>query len=99
MIELASIAQDPTVTAALDELREAILRRYPNAAFETFHRDDPDGIRLRVTVDTDDTDEVLDIVIDRLYELQVEQLLPIYVIPVQPPSRTAAQLRTSAMPT
>jgi hypothetical protein len=75
---------EPRTERALEELRSQIRERYPTAAFEVFRRDDPDGIRLRVTVDVEDTDAVLDTVIDSLYDIQVEQQLPIYVVPVQP---------------
>ncbi len=78
---------DSQIEQALAELRALIEQRYPDVTFEVFHRDDPDGIRLRATVDTDDTDLVLDAIIDRLYEMQVEQGLPIYVVPVQPTTR------------
>jgi len=75
---------DPQVAAAVDELESLIRRRYPEATFEVFCRDDPAGIRLRATVAHVDSDDVLDTVIDRLYQLQVEDGLPIYVIPVRP---------------
>lgn len=61
-------AADPRVTAALAELQTVIQQHYPNVTFDVFERDDPDGIRLRATVDVEDTDAVLDVVIDRLYE-------------------------------
>lgn len=75
---------DPRIDEALVELRQLIQESYPAATFDVIYRDDPDGVRLRVTVDVDDTDEVLDVVIDQLYEYQVEQGLPVYVLPVQP---------------
>lgn len=82
---------DPRTEQALEELRSQIRERYPAAAFEVFRRDDPSGVRLRVTVDVEDTDAVLDAVIDSLYDIQVERQLPIYVIPVQPFASTPSR--------
>jgi len=70
---------DPQVAAAVDELESLIRRRYPEATFEVFCRDDPAGIRLRATVAHVDSDDVLDTVIDRLYQLQVDDGLPAVV--------------------
>jgi len=89
---------------ALAALRQLILERYPEAIFEELYRDDPAGVRLRVIVDVDDSNAVLDVVIDKLYELQVERNVPIYVIPVQSPERTSEQIRlrparTMSLPT
>ena len=61
-----------------------------------FERDDPEGVRLRATVDIADTDEVMDVVLDALYDIQVEQGLPVYVVTEQPPARVAEQLRSRA---
>ncbi len=83
---------DPRINAALVELQEIIQARYPAATFVTFRGEDPDGMYLRVTVDIDDTDEVIDLVIDRLVELGDDEI-PVYVIPVQPWERVAQQLR------
>lgn len=84
---------DGRIARALEELQELILQRFLDATFEVFERDDPDGTRLRVIVDVEDGFDVLDVVMPRLYELQVEEGLPIYVIPVQPLERVAEQLR------
>jgi hypothetical protein len=42
--------------------------------------DDPEGIYLDAGVDVDDTDDVMDVIVDRLLELQVEEQLPVYVV-------------------
>lgn len=64
------------------ELEGLIRHRYPEAAFAVSRGDDPEGIYLTATVDIEDTDLVLDTVVDRLLQLQVEEQLPIYVVPV-----------------
>ncbi len=87
-----ALATDPQIHAALTELKDVIVAHYPTATFDTFYRDDPEGLRLRATVDIDDLDTVMDIVIDKLYEVQVERGLPVYVVMVQPHARLAEQV-------
>jgi hypothetical protein len=89
-----TLTGDPEIQRAVEELRMLIAGRYPEARFDVFERDDPEGVRLRATVDLEDTDEVMDVVMDALYEIQVEQGLPVYVVTEQPLHRMAAQLRT-----
>ena len=84
---------DPRIRRAIEELKDLIQRRYPRATFEVAREDDPDGIYLRATVEVGDIDEVVDVVIDRLLELQVEERLPVYVMPVRPLERVLEQLR------
>jgi hypothetical protein len=84
---------DSWVQQALSELRGLIAAHYPTATFDVFHRDDPEGVRLRATVDVEDTDEVMDLVMERLYQVQVEQELPVYVVTAQPLERVGKQLR------
>ena len=85
--------EDPRIQSALAELQMLIQERYPEATFDIFHGEDPDGVRLQATVDVEDTDEVMDVVIDKLYEFQVEQGLPVYVLPVPPLERVAEELK------
>jgi len=51
------------------------------------------GIYLVTTVDIADTDEVMDVIGDRLVELQVDEGLPIYVTLLRPIQRVLAELR------
>ncbi|MCX6020192.1 MAG: hypothetical protein NTZ05_00380 [Chloroflexi bacterium] len=80
----------PRIRAALDELQATIARNYPAATFQVTEGDDPTGIYLRVTVDVEDTDDVVDVYIDRLVDLQVEEHLPVYVLTLQSPERDLA---------
>ncbi|MGI8551920.1 MAG: hypothetical protein ACR2PL_14210 [Dehalococcoidia bacterium] len=77
---------------ALVDLQDMIRARYPSAAFEAVCGEDPVGFYLRTTVDLDDVDDVMDVVLDRLYLLQVEEGLPVYVLPVPPYQRVAEEL-------
>lgn len=94
MTQECSAILDPRTQAALDELRGMIRRRYPEARFAVSRgHDEPENVHLLTTVDLDDADEVLDLVLDRLLELQVEERLPIHVIPLRSPERVLAALR------
>src|SRR6476620_8300664 len=85
-------AVDLRLQAAVDELKAMILQRYPDATFTVSPaEDDPRITHLLTTVDVDDTEEVVDLVIDRMLELQVDEGLPIYVVPVRPLSRVIAR--------
>lgn len=88
---------DPRIQSALEELKGMIQQRYPEAAFEVYRGEDPEGIYLDVTVDVEDTDEVMDLVVDRLLELQVEERLPVYVVAGRPLERVLEELRSRPM--
>ncbi len=83
---------------AIDKLRTAVHRQYPNATFRVARaQDDPDSVHLVATVDIDDPDEVVDLVIDRVLDYQLEQGLPVHVIPVRPLTRVLEE-QTSQKP-
>jgi len=80
---------DPPRQEAIVDLRDRISARYPTAEFALRHGiDDSDETYLRVTVDIDDPDEVLELVIDRLLELQLERGMHVYVLPIHSPEQT-----------
>jgi hypothetical protein len=87
----------PRMQQALAELQGIIAQHYPTATFAV-HRgeDDPEAVHLTTTVDLDDPDEVLDVVIARVLELQGAEQLPVYLIPVRTPERVAALRRALA---
>jgi hypothetical protein len=66
------------------------------AALAEFEGEDPPGVRLQAIVDIDDTDEVMDLVMDALYDIQVERGLPVYVVTEQPLERVMKELRKQA---
>jgi hypothetical protein len=78
---------------AVNELKGRIAERFPQASFVVEEGFDPKGIYLVTTVDIADTDEVMEVIGDRLVELQVEEGLPIYVTPLRPIARVIAELR------
>jgi hypothetical protein len=86
--------EEPRVARAIDELAGIIRARYPEAIFRVEHgADDPRAIHLVATIDVEDRDEVVDLVIDRMLNLQVDEGLPIYVVPVRPVERVAQTAR------
>ena len=73
--------EDPRTRGAVEQLQALISHRYPEAMFETYWGEDPEGIYLDAIVDVEDTDEVMDLIIDRLLEIQIDEGIPVYVIP------------------
>ncbi|OGY28419.1 MAG: hypothetical protein A2802_01940 [Candidatus Woykebacteria bacterium RIFCSPHIGHO2_01_FULL_43_29] len=98
---MTTAVTDTHVQRAISELQAVITERYPTATFDvTAGEDEPTAIHLRTTVDLDDPDEVLDLVIDRVLAFQVEQGIPVHVIPLRTPKRLAQLLKqTSAQQT
>jgi len=87
-------ALDPRRQQVVAELEHTILARYPAATFTLRAGiDEPDATYLTTIVDIEDPDEVLTLVLDRLLELQIEEQLPVYVLPVHPPARVAATMQ------
>jgi hypothetical protein len=86
-------SDDPRINTAVGELRALIAAQYPSATFDVFERDDPTGVRLRAIVDVDDTDDVMDLVIDQLTEIQTERALPVYLLIEQTLERVAERLK------
>jgi hypothetical protein len=82
----------PRMEEAIAEMKERISRRFPTTTYEMYQGEDPVGIYLVAIVDTDDREEVMDLFLDRLVDLQVDEGLPLFVIPERTPERNAAVL-------
>jgi hypothetical protein len=80
------------LAAAIEEIEGMILSRYPGASFAVAEGEDPDGTYLTATVDVEDTDEVFDVVVERLLQMQVEEGIPLHVLTVRPIERVLAEL-------
>jgi hypothetical protein len=90
-----ALSLDPRMQAALEELEATIRRHYPDARFRVSRgEDDPAIVQLITIVDIEDTDPVLDVVIERVLELQAEEL-PIFVVTERPPERTMAMVNAA----
>lgn len=78
------------IAAALSELQACIAQHFPTASFRVRRGvDDPGQTYLITTVDIEDPDEVMDSILDRLLELQLDEGLPINVVPIHTPERVA----------
>lgn len=79
---------------AVSEFIDMIRSRYPSATFSVRPGvDDPEATYLVTTVDLDDPDEVMDLVIERMIELQVDEGIPVHVVPIHTPQRVAEIMR------
>ena len=93
-----SVSLTPVMERAINELKASISERFPQASFVVEEGFDPKGIYLVTTVDIADTDEVIDVIGDRLVELQVNEGLALYVAPLRPIERVVAALREVSTP-
>jgi hypothetical protein len=82
----------PRLEEAIAELRELIVRHYPEVTFTVSEGEDPDGIYLTATVDVEDMGEVVDVFLNRMVDLQIDEELPIFVVAVRPLARNVAIL-------
>ena len=84
---------------AFSELKALIQQHYPSANFEVRPgHDDPESIHLITIVDLEDTDPVFELVLERMMEFQIEEELPIYVIPVRPLERVRMMHEATVSP-
>lgn len=84
--------EDVRVHQALAELQTTILSHHPTATFMIGAcGESPDSTCLTVRVDLDDPDVVLDLVIERVLEFQMEDGLPLHVVPIRTPTRISAK--------
>ena len=89
------VADEQRLLTAAHELRDMIVGRYPDATFEIEYGSDPPGLYLIPTVDVEDTDEVVELVMERELAMQVDEELPVYVFPVRPLARVLAEATRS----
>lgn len=87
------VSLPPRMQEAVDELQGIIRQHYPTAIFAIAHgADEPENVHLVTTVDIEDTGDVINLVMDRLLELQLEEELPLHVIPIRPLERVLTTL-------
>ena len=71
--------------AALAELRKLIREAYPDAHFAVRRGvDEPESFESVATIDIENRDDLLDLIIDRVMAFQIEDGIPIHVIPLRP---------------
>lgn len=67
----------------IEEYKQLILARFPDAEFEVTEGDDPPGIHVWATVDAADLFEVSEYVAPYVVDVQVDEGLPIYLFPTR----------------
>jgi hypothetical protein len=86
------------LNAARGEIEAIITKAYPRAQFSPLWLDDPEGVHLRVVVPVDDAEEVFNLAADRLLHFQIEEGLPLYLVPLRPVGQVLKQLEDTASP-
>ena len=82
---------NPKILGAIEELEGIVRDRYPDTTFEVARAaDEPESILIWATVDVDDPDEVADPVLDRMLELQIDDGIPVHLVPIRTPERVLA---------
>lgn len=75
---------EPRMQDAIAELKELVRTRYPDATFEVFPSSNVNGVSMRIVVDVDELGDVDDLILSRMVEMQLDEELPIYPMPVRP---------------
>lgn len=89
-----AVRLSPGMTRAIEELKRLVQTDYPEATFRvTRSPDDDRTIHLMTEMDLEDTADVLDSVLDRVLELQIDEGLPVHVIPVRPREHILTNLK------
>jgi hypothetical protein len=83
----------PEMEAAVAEIKQLILQRFPEATFDQGPGEDPVGMYVITTVDLEDLGEVMDVYRDRIVDMQVDEGLPLYFIPTRPIERSLEMMR------
>jgi hypothetical protein len=84
---------DAKMQEAIAEMKHLILQHFPEATFDIGPGEDPVGMYLTATVDREDLWDLIDLCSDRLVDLQVDEGIPLYVIPSRPLARTMEMLQ------
>lgn len=79
-------ALTPRLQEAVDHVQHLIRHVDPQATFQVVAGEDPAGTYLLATVDVDDLDGVMDVYMDYLLTVQIDEGLPLYVLPLHPPA-------------
>lgn len=83
----------PRMQRAVTELKGLVQQHYPEATFRvTRDPEEPRSIDLLATVDVEDRQAVMDVVLERVLQCQIEEKLPVHVIPLHTPELARALL-------
>ncbi len=80
---------NPRMMAAIDEITGIIRSTYPDTTFtvDVDVVESQESVFVTAVVDVDDPDEVVDCFIDRVLALQIDEGLPLHVVPIRTPDR------------
>ena len=84
---MSSLQLDPRMSAAVDEITALIRASYPSTTFLVDMDEDQRTVFITAVVDLDDPDEVIECFIDRILAMQIDEGLPLHVIPIRTPER------------
>ena len=80
---MATLRRVDRVQEAIHDFESLILARFPEAQFRRVKGFDPPGTYLEVLLSGIDSDEVFDVIEDRLVEVLDEGPLPLFVMPIR----------------
>jgi len=84
----------PRMQRAVEELKGLVRQRFPGATFQVARDpEEPRSIDLLTTTDVEDRQDVVNVVRDRLLQFQIQEKLPIHVIPLHTVERAGAILQ------
>ncbi|MGI8968819.1 MAG: hypothetical protein ACR2GA_06920 [Chloroflexota bacterium] len=85
---------DPSRQQAVEELTKLVGAHFSLRDVAVVPgEDNPDATHVIATVDIDDPDEVADLVMERMLEIQLDEGIPVYVIPIRTPERVTKLLQ------
>lgn len=96
MIDKQYLKLDDRMQAAVDEMKHLIASNFPVVEFSVHQGEDLERVHLDVVLEMDETLEVLDLILGRMVELQIEEGLPLVVIPLPTLERNTALLKREA---
>lgn len=73
----------------INEIKQLVHEKFPDAEFRVGKGPEP-GTYLYATVDVADTDEVRNVVLERIVDIQVDEGLDLYFLPLRPPEKVLA---------
>ena len=79
---MKSCLWDEKTQKAIDEMKRMIQATYPEASFRAYLGEDPAGVYLNAYTNAEDDFLVLDLISDRLIDLNIDEGVKLYVIPL-----------------
>lgn len=88
---------DPKVLAAVTELQQLVSAKYPSAIFYVAPGEEsPESTYVTATVDIEAPDDVVDLVIERVLAMQLDDGIPVHLIPIRTINRVLEMRKAEA---